>query len=86
MNIPKGAVQCHLYNVENVLRPRGRLKKESLSLYIRQKLLDSYESWTDPECGDNPTEAELLNLMKRNLEEEIDSAWKSFSKAIKRNK
>jgi len=83
MKIPKDTVKVHLYDVENVLRPRGHMKKESIAEYIIERLTSSFESWTDKECGDNPEVVDLLRLLKKNLKEEVDGAWEEFLKKIK---
>lgn len=77
-NIPKGAVQIHLYNLSNVLRPRGHMKKESIGLTVLERLLSTHESWTDPKMGDNPDESALLEILKQNLQQEVEGAWKEF--------
>lgn len=78
--IPKGAVQIHLYDVKNVLRPRGHMQKESIGVYLLDRLEGSFESWTDPKYGDNPTEEELLKLLHKNLMEEVNGAYQEFIK------
>ena len=80
--IPEGAVQVHLYEYRNVLRPRGHMEKESIGLYILDKLIGSYESWTNPKYGDNPDEAELLKLLQTNMQEEVDGAFREFIRKI----
>jgi len=76
--IPAGARRIHLYNVENVLMPRGSMQKESIGPYLLEKLIDIYESWTDEEFGDNPSEEILIKLMKDNLREETKLAWEGL--------
>ena len=71
-------VRVHLYNVENVLRPRGHMKKESIGLYIKEKLHDAYESWSDPECGDSIDPEKLMELLHKNLTEEVNGAFRDF--------
>ena len=83
MNLGKDIIKVHLYDVKNVLRPRGHMEKESIAEYIIDKLSGSFESWTDKECGDNPEVDELLHLLKKNLKEEVDGAWEEFLKRIK---
>lgn len=81
-DIPKGAVQVHLYALSNVLRPRGHMKKESIGVTILERLEGAYESWTDPKMGDNPHESALLEFLKQNLQQEVDGAWEEFIKRI----
>ncbi len=76
--IPEGAVRVHLYSPERVLRPRGSLKKESLSEYLLERLTNSYEDWTDEDYGDNPSKLKLLELLKENLDQEVRIAWREF--------
>ena len=76
--IPKGAIKIHLYHFKNGLRPRGTMQKESISLVIYERLISAFEDWSKPEYGDNPNSSELLKLLKNNLTEEIDAAWKKF--------
>ena len=78
--IDRGEIkEVHLYNPENILRPRGGvLQKESLGLTILEKLISYYESWTDPRYEDNPDENELLRIMQRNLSQEVEAAWDAF--------
>lgn len=78
--IPEESVQVHLYNVDWVLKPRGPMQKESLSLYIYEKLKEIYESWTDPKHGDNPDPKILIEILKKNLIEETTIAWDDFVK------
>lgn len=82
--LPKNAVRIHLYNVQNVLRPRGgKLQKESLSLYIYDKLNSVYEDWTNLDYGDNPSKKELLEIVENNMIEEVQLAWEKFKENIK---
>jgi hypothetical protein len=82
--LPAGAVRIHMYNVEKILRPRGPMEKESLSRGIYEKLCSVWDSWTDPVYGDNPPKVELLELIKRNLEQEVRSGMVAFMEKIKR--
>ena len=82
--IPTGTIRIHLYSFRNVLRPRGgTMKKESLGLVIYERLMGAYEEWTDPKYGDNPEVSELLKLLRRNLMEEVETAWTKFTNEIK---
>ncbi len=81
-NLPKGAVEIHLHKCSNVLRPRGHMEKESIGVTILERLEGTYESWTDPKYGDNPHESALLEILKQNLQQEVEGAWKEFIKRI----
>ena len=75
--------QLHLYSFRNILRPRGGLaQKESLSLYILEKLRSCYESWTDPKYADSKPEEEVLLQLKENLEQEVNIAYTLFLREI----
>jgi len=78
----KGAVQIHLYNSSDVLRPRGHMEKESIGLNILERLCASYESWTDEKHGDNPNKSTLIKLLQDNLKEETEGAFREFLKRI----
>lgn len=76
--IPEGAIQIHLYNYKDVLRPRGHMKKESIGIYILERLKTYYESWTDEKYGDNPPRENLMNQLRSNLDDEMAGAWREF--------
>lgn len=80
--LANGMKQIHIYNSSDVLRPRGHLKKESIGLDIRERLMSVYESWTDKKYSDNPDKATLLKTLKRNMEEEVEGAWEVFIEQI----
>jgi len=76
--IPEGAVQVHMYNPKGMLKPRGSMIKESIGLKICEELISYYESWTNSKYGDNPTQAEVLEILKKNLDDEVAASWKTF--------
>jgi len=76
--IPEGAVQAHMYKPEGMLKPRGSMIKESIGLKICEELISYYESWTDPKYGDNPGQAKVIEILKKNLDDEVAAAWKTF--------
>jgi len=78
MPLPYGAIRIHLYNASNVLMPRGSMEKESIGQYLKERLESAYQSWTDENYGDNPTEDMLLQYLQRNLMNEASSAWHEF--------
>lgn len=80
---PEGAVKVHLYDYHNVLRPRGSMEKESLSLSLYERLVSAFEHWTDPNYGDNPKKEELVEGLKDNLREEVETAWRQFLVTIR---
>ena len=77
-DIPEDAVRVHLYNAIHVLMPRGSMQKESLGRYLHDKLKSNYESWTDPKFGDNPSKEDLLTIMYKNLQHEVECAWQAL--------
>ena len=85
MTIPEGAVKVHMYNVQDVLKPRGSMEKESIGLSILERLRNSYESWTDDTYGDNPDKNELIDSLRQNLVYEMVEAWNKFESEV-RNK
>lgn len=80
--LPEGTVRIHLYDSKRVLMPRGSMKKESIGLYLYERLMDSYEDWTDAKYGDNPTEEELLDSLRKNLDHEVECAWQALLSEI----
>jgi hypothetical protein len=76
--IPAGAKRVHLYPVQNVLRPRGPLQKESVSGDLLEKLKSTFESWSDSSYGDIPPTEKLISVMKQNLDDEVKRAWEAF--------
>lgn len=74
MLVLKKVVRLHLYDIEYLLRPRGSLKKESLSLLLLEKLTDNFESWVDPTYGDSLSKEEAFKILKRNYIEETNLA------------
>jgi len=76
--LPEGAVRLHLYNFQNILRPRGPLRKESLSNYIYERLQSDFEDWTDKEHGDSRNVKEVINQLRQNLMEETTYAFEKF--------
>lgn len=76
------AVQVHLYEFSDVLRPRGHMEKESIGVNILDALLAYYESWTDEKYGDNPDKTTLIKLLQNNLNEEVQGAFREFLKKI----
>ena len=84
--MPPGAKQYHLYDVKDVLRPRGSMKKESIGLTIKDKLHDAYESWSDPKYGDAIDKIKLLKLIHANLMEETLESFGLFISELCENK
>jgi len=80
--LPEGAVRIHLYDAKNVLMPRGSMQKESVGSYLLDRLKSSYEDWTDPKYGNNPSEEDIKTLLHQNLMREAENAWLSFIDSI----
>lgn len=72
------AVQVHLYACENVLHPRGPMRKESIGAYLLDRLKGCYDEWTDPKYGDNPPEELLLTNLRDNLFNEATNAFEEL--------
>lgn len=77
-DIPPGAKRVHLYPVQDVLKPRGSLQKESLSLDLSQKLRDAFDSWTSSEYGDSLSPEKVTSILRKNLSSEVEAAWEAF--------
>lgn len=84
--IPPGTKQVHLYDVSNVLRPRGSMLKESVGLDLCEKLLNYYESWSNPKYADNPDQFTLIKTLKDNLIHETEAAFAVFLQCIETGK
>ena len=77
------AKQIHFYSFKDILRPRGGLaQKESLSLYILEKLRRLYESWTNSKYADSKSEEEVLLQLEENLKQEVNTAFVLLLKEI----
>ena len=55
------------------------MKKESLSLYIFERLQGELEGWTDPAYADSLTIEEAKKQILDNLEEEVQAAKIEFT-------
>ena len=77
--LPKDAVRIHPYRFEDILRPRGTMKKESLGEHILERLEGAYEQWSNGEYGDNPEVTVLLQYLHQNLMGEVQNAWREFT-------
>ena len=82
--IPKNANQIHLYNVYDVLRPRGHMKKESIGVSVKEDLESAFNSWTDNKYSDRVDPKLCLDILLKNLEEEINGAFHSFVKSVEK--
>jgi len=75
--------QVHPYLFKNVLRPRGGIaQKESLSLYITDRLKSCFESWTDPKYADSQPEEKVISQLQENLLEEVSIAFILFLQSV----
>lgn len=78
--------QVHLGSVEHILKPRGSMKKESIGLYILERLEANFEHWSNPKYSDNPDLGALLFHLKSNLDSECHTAWNRFLKQVNSKK
>jgi hypothetical protein len=76
--LPPGAVRIHLTRNENVLRGRGPVEKESLSLAIFERMQSCYEHWTNPIYGDNPSPNITRQRLIDNARAEVEVAIAKF--------
>ena len=72
--IPPGAIRVHFGTPETALIPRGSMAKNSLGETIVEKLLSSWDHWTDKKYGDNPHHDDLLNMLIEQAHAEFDAA------------
>jgi len=69
----------HAFSSPNdVLKPRGSMQKNSIGEYMFQKLVDSWESWTDPKYSDNPPVDMLMEILCTNFRGECTAALEKF--------
>lgn len=78
-----GPGKVHLYNADNILRPQGSLRNESLSNRIFEELCSAYESWANPVYVDSIDDKTLIKLLQKNLKEEIEIGVETFLKALR---
>ena len=83
--VPTGARRCHMYNARDMLRPRGTMQKESLGAYVRDRLHDTFESWTDPKYGDRVEPGLTLCVLHQNMMEEVNAAFNQFANEAGKN-
>jgi len=83
-DLPKGAIEIHFGSYENVLRPRGSMKKESLGGYIAGYLTGEFKHWTDSRYGDNPKVEALIEKLRFNLDSEVKAAWQEFIQGVRK--
>lgn len=81
--IPEGAQKIHLYNFDNILRPRGSMEKESIGISLYEKFMVEYEHWTNPEYGDKRSPQEVVQKIRENVVEELEQAFIKFVNDIK---
>ena len=80
------AKKVHLSSVENTLRPRGPLQKESIDLLILERLISNFEHFTEPSYSDNPDVGTLLYQLKKNLDSGVSASWNEFLKMVNSGK
>jgi hypothetical protein len=73
--------QIHLTSLESIFKPRGSMQKNSVGEYMYQKLIDTFEYWTDPKYADNPPVTELMDTICKNYREECTAALEKFLEA-----
>ncbi len=83
-DIKRKGKRVHFYDVNNILKPRGSMKKESLGEYIFEELMSAWENWIDPKYGDNPSPGELDQIIEMNLMGEVKAALTKFRKDRKK--
>jgi hypothetical protein len=81
--LPEGVQRIHLYNFDNLLRPRGSMQKESIGVSLYEKFVREYEYWTDPNYGDRRPPEEVVQKIRENVMEELEQAFIKFLQDIK---
>lgn len=77
--LPEGAVPVHSILPGDILRPRGSLEKESISLYLQERLRAEWVSWTDPKYDDSMEKVHAWQQICKNLMEEVEIAVTSLA-------
>jgi len=65
--LPPDAKQIHFGKYNDVLQYRGVMEKNSIGLYIFEKLKSEFEYWTNPKFSDNLDPIDLVTQMRYNL-------------------
>ncbi len=80
--IPAGAVQIHWLgtSVQTSMAPRGSLEKESLGLYVLERLESNLEHWMDPQYADSVGEWEGVEALVGGARAELEAAIAAFLK------
>lgn len=76
--LPEGAQKIHISPVQEVLRPRGSMAKESVGEYLLECLEEHWKYWTDPSYSDNPPKSILAYRLECNLRSEVEAALLEF--------
>jgi hypothetical protein len=77
---PSTMRRVHRYDWRDVLRPRGEMAEESLSLEIFNQMVAVYETWTDSAYGDLPDLPELRGQIIHNARDAVEEAIEAFAK------
>lgn len=71
--------QVHAFtSPTDVLKPRGSMQKNSIGDYMFQRLINSWEQWTDPKYSDNPPVDKLMETICTNFRDECTAALEKF--------
>jgi hypothetical protein len=81
--IPAGAMRVHMVHVNDVWKPRGSLKKNSLSADLLERLESLQVSWTDECYGDGfVDDLEAADKLIAGLRSEVEVAIEEFKRRV----
>ena len=80
--MPPGAIKCHLGLIENTYKPRGSLKKNSLSAQLLERLESDQQFWTDESYGDSLEGHVAAERLVIGLRAEVEIAIEEFTRRI----
>ena len=81
--LPPDAEQIHLIPFTAALTPRGSMNKNSLGRTIYDKMISSFEYFTDPKYADNPTPDVLADNLVETARSECEEAIALFLRNTK---
>lgn len=81
-HMPPQAKKVHMGSPDAALAPRGTLQKNSLSLYIYDKLRELHELWTDSQYSDSASDDEMVGILEKALESEVEQALRAYKEWV----
>ena len=81
--VPAGSTQVHMGTARSAFRPRGSLKKNSLSADLLEKLEHLQSSWTDESYGDSFVDDRVAaDELIAGLRFEVEVAIEEFERRV----